>query len=424
MGKFKSFGVRLRFSMQMAFHGVMSNPLRSILTILGVTIGVAAVVSLMGIGEGARSAVVAQFESLGSNVVMVKSTDKATDFKPDLAYELKERVNTLTAMTPVAYGSADMKWRRSRGTISVIGVNSEFPYIRDHTMIAGNFFNEVQVGNNSKVAVLGYNLAAKLQGGRSPVGQTLTLNGYEYRIIGVLSQKGDGKGEGIDDKIVVPYTTAKKITKKNTVTELWGKTESSRDSELAVVQLSRIFRQKLGLENGANLSGSGNTSTLLGNLGNSGNIYQNEDVTVTVTSLDQMVEEADQANRIMSLLLGGIAAVSLLVGGLGIMNIMLVAVTERTGEIGVRRALGARQGDLIVQFMLESLYLSGIGAIVGVVLGVAGMDLFARYGFDAIVSFTAIRVAVSVALGCGVVFGVYPAINASMVPPVEALRSN
>lgn len=424
MGNFKSFGIRFRFSMQMALHGVMSNPLRSVLTILGVTIGVASVVSLMGIGEGARTAVIAQFESLGSNVVMVKSTNELTDFEPDLAYELKDRVKTLTAMTPVAYGSADMKWRRSRGTVDIVGVNSQFPYIRDHTMVAGNFFNEIQVENNSKVAVLGYNIANKLQGGRSPVGQTMTLDGFEYRIIGVLSAKGDGKGEGIDNKIVIPYTSAQKITKSKQVTELWGKTASSQDSELAVVQLSRIIRIKFDLDSGADLSGSAASSTILGDLGASDSASADEKATITVTSLDQMVEEADQANKIMSLLLGGIAAVSLLVGGLGIMNIMLVAVTERTGEIGVRRALGARQNDLVIQFMLESLYLSGIGAIVGVILGVAGMSLFTRYGFDAVVSFTAIKVAVTVALGCGVVFGVYPAINASTVSPMEALRSN
>jgi len=424
MGNFKSFGIRLRFSMQMALHGVMSNPLRSVLTILGVTIGVASVVSLMGIGEGARTAVIAQFESLGSNVVMIKSTDELTDFEPDLAYELKDRVKTLTAMTPVAYGSADMKWRRSRGTVDIIGVNSDFPYIRDHTMVAGNFFNEIQVENNSKVAVLGNSLANKLQGGRSPVGQTMTLDGYEYRIIGVLSAKGDGKGEGIDNKIVIPYTSAQKITSNKYVSELWGKTDSSQDSELAVVQLSRIIRIKFDLDGNADLSGSAGSSTILGDMGGSGGSSSDEKATITVTSLDQMVEEADQANKIMSLLLGGIAAVSLLVGGLGIMNIMLVAVTERTGEIGVRRALGARQSDLVIQFMLESLYLSGIGAIVGVILGIAGMSLFTRYGFDAVVSFTAIKVAVTVALGCGVVFGVYPAINASSVSPMEALRSN
>ncbi len=408
MANIKSFFVRLRFSMQMALHGTLANPLRSFLTILGVTIGVAAVVSLMGIGEGARKAVIDQFESLGSNVVMVKSTDKSTDFNPQKAYELLERVPNLIATTPVAYGEANMKWRRSRTKVNIIGVNASFPLIRDHQMLEGKFFNELQVENGSKVAVIGYSLANQLKGGRSPVGQSITLNNYEYRIVGVLAEKGKGKGEDIDNKVVIPYTTAKKITNQVNVPEIWGKAASSNDAELAVAHMTRIFdRASNILPDGTEIEAD-----------------TNKKKTVTVTSLDQMVAEADKANRIMSLLLGGIAAVSLLVGGLGIMNIMLVAVSERTGEIGVRRALGARQRDLIVQFMLESLYLSGVGAILGVVLGILGMRIFANYGFQTIVSGTAIQVAVSVALGCGLVFGVYPAISASNIPPVEALRRN
>ena len=223
-----------------------------------------------------------------------------------------------------------------------------------------------------------------------------------------------------------------------------GKAASNAKVELSVVQLGRIFRQEFGggsplvsnpgsdpAQNGAN---GGSTEVMPSggggevNAGDSGksddSALGTKDLPVTVTSLNAMVDQADQANRIMTLLLGGIAAVSLLVGGLGIMNIMLVAVTERTGEIGVRRALGARQIDLMVQFILEALYLSGIGAILGVVLGIVGLNVFARYGFDTAVSFTAIRVAVTVALGSGLVFGVYPAANAAAISPVEALRQN
>jgi putative ABC transport system permease protein len=143
---------------------------------------------------------------------------------------------------------------------------------------------------------------------------------------------------------------------------------------------------------------------------------------ITITSLNQLVEEADKANRVMTLLLGGIAAVSLLVGGLGIMNIMLVAVTERTEEIGIRRALGAKQGDLLTQFLLEALYLSAIGAIAGTAGGLWGLNLFGRYGFETAVSFQAIKVATIVALTSGLLFGIYPAISASSVMPVKALR--
>jgi len=143
---------------------------------------------------------------------------------------------------------------------------------------------------------------------------------------------------------------------------------------------------------------------------------------ITITNLNQLVREADRANWVMTLLLGGIAAVSLLVGGLGIMNIMLVAVAERTGEIGVRRALGAKQGDLVTQFLLEALYLSGIGVVAGVSVGLWGANLFAQRGFDTVVSLKSVTIATMVALGSGLLFGVYPAVSASSVPPAEALR--
>jgi len=408
-GWLKRMRVRLWFSMQMAGHGVMSNPLRSALTVLGVAIGVAAVVSLMGIGEGARLGVMKQFESLGSNVVKIEATATATAFKPDFAYELMERVGALDYVTPVATGKAEMRFRRTRGEIQILGTNEYFPIIRDNALRSGKFFNAVHVQDSLQVVVLGYSLAAGLNNGRDPVGQVMTIDGLEYYIIGVLAEKGKGQADDIDQKAVIPYTTAQRITKSRTVMELWGKASSAAEADLAVVQLSRIFRESTE-RTAAYAEEMG--------MGSSDNVETN----VKVTNLNQMIKEADKANRIMSLLLGGIAAVSLLVGGLGIMNIMLVAVTERTGEIGVRRALGARQGDLLVQFILESLYLSGFGALVGVLVGVLGLNIFARYGFDTMVSVTAIKVAVSVALGCGLVFGVYPAISASSVPPVEALR--
>lgn len=407
---FRGLMVRLWFSMQMAGHGAMSNPLRSVLTILGVAIGVAAVVSLMGIGEGARMGVMKQFESLGSNVVKIEAVQESAAFSPDLAYELMERVEALDYVTPVAVGKSDLRFRRLRAEVDVFGTNEYFPLIRDNALESGEFFNTLAVNRSLQVAVLGHNLAASLYNGRDPVGQVISLGGLEYNIVGVLAPKGKGQAEDIDDKVVIPYTTAQRITKKRVVTEMWGKASSAQEANLAVVQLSRIFRQQneratqYGEEMGLDIGGNDAEST------------------IKVTSLNQMIEEADQANRIMSLLLGGIAAVSLLVGGLGIMNIMLVAVTERTGEIGVRRALGARQTDLLVQFILESLYLSGIGAIAGVIIGIIGLNLFNQYGFNTMISVTAIKVAVSVALGCGLVFGVYPAISASSVPPVEALR--
>jgi len=451
--KLYSLLIRFWFTARMAAHGILANPLRSTLTILGVAIGVTSVVSLMGIGEGARQAVMQQFQSLGTNVIAIKANDPSVEFDPEEASELVERVEGLEMATPVVNTKAVMRWRRARGTVKVLGVNNQFPQIRDHDLLAGHFFTKWHVLQRSPVAVLGYNMGIGLMGGRNPVGQTITLGGQTYRIIGVLAAKGPGNAGGIDDKVVIPYTAAQKIAGKRTVEEIWGKAASKREADLAVVQLGRIFKRKLGLDQGAPTpvppgeeGEPGAVAKGRGEVMKAGVVMKapvvekvppgkrpggdgskpaipggGEDL-ITITNLNQLVREADKANRVMTLLLGGIAAVSLLVGGLGIMNIMLVAVTERTQEIGVRRALGAKQGDLLAQFLLEALYVSAIGAIAGIAAGVWGMNIFDRYGFETAVSFQAIKIATFVALGSGLLFGVYPAISASSVPPVEALR--
>lgn len=430
-----SFFIRFWFTIRMAAHGIISNTLRSFLTILGVAIGVASVVSLMGIGEGARQSVVAQFESLGSNVIEIKAQHSSVEFEPEYAEELVERVQGLEMATPVFHTSATMKWRRARGNVDIVGVNSDFHKIRDNALLSGNFFTELHVKQRSPVAVLGYNMGVGLMKGRNPVGQTFTLEGQTYRIVGVLEQKGSGNAEGIDDKIIIPYTSALKIADKRKVDQIWGKASSKEEADLVVVQLGRIFKRKLGLDQTAPTGApkEGEEGAVVENYYDPYYYYNEEEPSqpeipssgedlITITSLNQLVEEADNANRVMTLLLGGIAAVSLLVGGLGIMNIMLVAVTERTEEIGLRRAIGAKQSDLLLQFILEALYLSAIGAIAGTALGVWSLSLFERYGFSTAVNFQAIEIATIVALCSGLLFGVYPAISASALPPVEALK--
>lgn len=437
--KIYAFFVRCWFTSKMALNGVLSNTFRSALTILGVAIGVASVVSLMGIGEGARQSVIEQFESLGTNVISLKAHEADLEFQPDMVTELVERVNGLEMATPVTQTYTNMRWRRDRSEVDIVGVNEVFPNIRDHNVASGQFFSELHVEQRSYVAVLGYNVATELTGGRSPVGQTIALDGQSYRILGVLEQKGEGKAENIDDKVVIPYTTAQRINEKRTVEEIWGKADSTESAELATIQLGRIFKKELNGSKAKPIpTGPSGPETEQPPGGNEqpdgGGEGGNEDDKdsgssrkeqgMTITNLNQLVDEADQANRVMTLLLGGIAAVSLLVGGLGIMNIMLVAVTERTSEIGVRRALGAKKIDLLAQFLLEALYVSIIGVIAGVAVGVWSLSLFGNYGFPTAVSLEAIRIAATVALGTGLLFGVYPAISASSLPPVEALRRN
>ncbi|MDP3387948.1 MAG: ABC transporter permease [Eubacteriales bacterium] len=430
----KSFLIRMLFNSKMASSGLISNVLRTSLTVLGITIGVASVVSLMGIGEGARIAVVEQFESLGQNVIVMKANSGVYSFPADEYKEIMERVDAIKSATPVTNSKEYVRWRRTRGDVEILGVNSHYPEIKDHELLAGNFFTSLHVDTRSPVCVLGYNVAVSLLNGRSPVGYTITIDNLSFTIVGVLEEKGNGKAENIDNKIVVPYTTAMRMNDTRTVDEIWGKAMDEKDASLAIVQLGRIYSRKIqGTPvNTTNPDDGGEMPPeeiipdkpmpepppeTPGN-----DIFTKGDDIITITSLNQLVDEANDANRIMTLLLGGIAAVSLLVGGLGIMNIMLVAVSERTGEIGVRRALGAKKTDLLFQFMLEALYVSIIGCILGVFAGIWLINIFKSNGFAAVISLEAVRIATVVALTSGLLFGVYPAYMASNLSPVEALR--
>lgn len=437
-GKFVSFLIRLKFSAAMALHGITSNMLRTFLTVLGISIGVAAVVSLMGIGEGARQTVVEQFESLGQNVIIMKASNPEYYFEDDDVEELTDRIQGIDYATPVTYGDVPIRWRRTDTNLSFVGTNDKYPEIRDHKVVSGNFFTSLHVKMRSPVCVLGYNVAVKLMSGRSPVGQTIKVNGINYRILGVLAKKGDGNGDGIDDKIVIPYTSSMKILTDRSLKEVWAKCDTDEDVSLALVQLGRIYNRKI---NGTQLTNSSDASG--GDVGDDGGLIDgdisvetddsiseddssasltDEELPITITSLNSLVDQANKANQVMTLLLGGIAAVSLLVGGIGIMNIMLVAVTERTSEIGVRKALGAKQLDLLIQFLLEAVYVSIIGCIVGIVLGTLAINLANQYGLPAVISASSVKVAVTVAITSGLVFGVYPAVNASALEPVEALQ--
>lgn len=444
-GKISNLLVRLKFSAMMALDGITSNVLRTILTVLGISIGVAAVISLMGIGEGARRSIVAQFESLGENVIVIKSNAENVKFEIEEAEGLQDRISGIEYATPVIYTEdTPIRWRRDESEMNIVGVNENYPQIKDHPVASGNFFTSLHVKQRSPVVVLGFNVGNSLLNGRSPVGQTMKINGINYRIVGVLGEKGEGKGDGIDDKIVIPYTSAMKISGVRDILEIWAKSNNAEDAELAMVQLGRIYQRKVGIgsnirpDNGQGEEVPGEDGGVdmpieeptmpepmpeePGTPGGNENVFEKGEEPLTITSLNNLVQEADQANRIMTVLLGGIAAVSLLVGGIGIMNIMLVAVTERTGEIGVRRALGAKKEDLLIQFLLEAVYVSIIGCFVGVILGAWAVNIVARYGLSAVVSLDSVQIAVFVALGSGLLFGVYPAINASNLPPVEALK--
>ncbi|HHY39417.1 MAG TPA: FtsX-like permease family protein [Clostridia bacterium] len=474
--------IKLGFGFEMALGGIAQNRLRSLLTIIGVTIGVASVVSLVSIGEGARQVIVSQFESLGTNVIEVKSHHPRMRLKVEDAYELEERVPSIAAAMPVIETQAQVKWRRNvRKNVGILGVSEEFPFIRDHKLLAGRFFGLLHVKGRVRVAVVGYDLVDSLFDGRNPIGQGIYIDGQRYRVLGVLEPKGSKMAGGIDQKIVVPVTTAQRITKSYAVDAIWAKAKDRNSVDLAVVHISRVMRKKFGLKltsataalkeggsvegtGGSGSEGEGGQEDQAGEPGGeadtgegkvegarvtSGAVAEKtaiarvvggevvpygpgeqgptppsekEGPLLTITSLNEMVKEASKANRVMTLMLAGIASVSLLVGGLGIMNIMLVSVSERTAEIGLRKALGATRADLLYQFLVEAFLLSGFGGVLGVILGYAGARFLQLHGIETVITWGSSWVALGVAMIVGLAFGVYPAYVASGLSPVEALR--
>ncbi|HHY94675.1 MAG TPA: FtsX-like permease family protein [Firmicutes bacterium] len=446
--------MRLVFGLQTAVGGVASNRLRSAITMVGVTIGVASVVSLVAIGEGARLVIVRQFQSLGTNLIKVESHSLRAELRPEDAVDLEERVPTISIAMPVVKAEADIKWRRVRQTVKMLGVTADFPRLREQEMAAGHFFTPVQVQNRLRVVVVGYNLVDNLFQGRNPIGQRLYIGNQRFTVIGVLARKGAGMADDIDNKLVIPVTAAQRLTRVYRVNEIWCKAVNKDTVDAAVAQISRIYRKKFHIgeasAEGQEPGQPGRPDRVImkggraiyvgpgrrdqdpvriemprapGTPDESPDQQQPESsVLLTVTSLNELVQEASKANRVMTLMLGAIAGVSLLVGGLGIMNIMLVSVTERTGEIGLRKALGARRTDLILQFLLEAFLLSAFGGLVGLAAGWAGTGVIQRYGIEAAMTGGGSWAALIAALLVGLVFGVYPAYQASGLSPAEALR--
>lgn len=426
----RNWFIRGFFGFQTALGGVLTHKLRSFLTVLGVAIGVASLIVLLAIGHGARAAIAEQFESLGTNLITVASHRWDIRLTVGDADDLVDRVPTLTAGMPLLRGEdVQMKYRRMVTDVTMIGVTGDFPEVRDHDMLAGRFFSELHVQERMRVAVLGHDAWRRIFGSVNPVGEHLYLDGQRFTVIGILQPKGAGLAHDIDSQIVVPITAAQRVLLTGRVDELWLKAADARSVDPAVLQTSRILRHQFNISDGEEKGTNGHRPPEVPRM--PGDHYQPypgpmptdpEGAPLTITSLNALVQEAGEASRVMTMMLAGIASVALLVGGLGIMNIMLVSVAERTREIGIRKSLGAHPGDLVYQFMVEALVLSVLGGAVGIALGRTGVLLASRYGLETLVTLETFTAAFGAAAGVGVLFGVYPAYVAAQLEPVEALR--
>jgi len=385
--------------------------MRSFLTTLGIIIGVGAVIAMISIGQGAKREVEERFASMGTNLLFVRpgsisfrgrhsGIGSFNTLKIEDAKAIAEKCDAVRDVSPNVSTRAQTVFRNKNWNTSIQGVSSKYPEIRNWKVEEGVFFDENQVRSSAKVCVLGNEVKKNLFEDEDPLGQIIRINKIPFRVIGVLESKGESGGWfNIDDMILVPYTTAqRRLLGIDYIHSIDVSAVSMAKSAQAKLQIEKLLRERHRIAPGS------------------------ED-DFHVGNWSEIAQSATESTRILTILLGGIASVSLLVGGIGIMNIMLVSVTERIREIGLRMAVGARERDILLQFLTEAIVLSVLGGILGIGVGIAVSRLISHFaGWKTIVTFGAIALAFLFSASVGVFFGFYPARKASRLDPIEALR--
>lgn len=396
-----------------AWQAMGANRLRTFLTMLGMVIGVGAVILMLAIGQGAKDQVDQSIASMGSNLFIVMSGSStsggirmgagaASTLTLDDAQAISE-LPTIAAVAPVAPGTAQLIYGAGNWSTSVLGTTPNYLEVRNWDISAGSLFTDADVRAATRVALLGQTVVDNLFGGEDPVGQTIRIKNSPFMVIGVLGSKGQSlDGRDQDDAVIVPVTTAQRklfgSQFQGTVRFMMVQAISKNAMPGAERTINELLRQRHHLQDEAESD-------------------------FTVRNLTAVANAAAQSAQVMSLMLGAIASISLVVGGIGIMNIMLVSVTERTREIGIRMAIGARQRDILMQFLLEALMMSLVGCIIGVLIGVGGAVLVNVITQTVVViTFQSIAVSFFVAAGIGIFFGFYPANKAAKLKPIDALR--
>ncbi len=397
-----------------AMESLSANKTRSALTILGIVIGVAAVIAMLAVGAGAQNAITGSISGIGTNLLFVFSGNFSEDVRNPQPMTLGDaeaigdpfQAPSVEAVAPVLQSQAEVVFGREKANTTIYGVTPEYETVRNYTLLEGSFINEEHILGRGSVVLLGPEVADKLFGHREGVvGETIRIEGQPFRVIGVLEPKGGSSFGSQDDVILVPFSTAQiRLIRRSRdrVDVIFVQATSAESVQTAVDEISQVLRQRHRTAIGAD--------------------------DFSVLSQQDFVETAQTITGVLTIFLGGIAAISLLVGGIGIMIIMLVSVTERTREIGLRKAIGARRRDILIQFLTESSLLSMIGGIIGIGLGwliaygvgliaqASNTDLTPAVGVDAILLATIFSTAV------GLFFGIYPANRAANLEPVEALR--
>ena len=412
-------------SLSVALQALATNKMRSGLTMLGIIIGISAVITLVSVGQGVQAVVADQMEGIGSNLIfvmpgeleasrtsvqsMLRSVNISTlTYGDTLALADRRNAPDLVSVAPEFVASATIVSSNHNTQTSVAGTTPSYPAVRNFYPVMGAFISDEDMRSRARVAVLGqYVLKELYPSGIDPIGQMVKINRVPFRVIGVMEEKGVSSFSDDNDVVLVPLTTAqtrlfsgRDLSGDYTVSVIYGKAADESRLEAARDQIVRLLRRRHGL------------------------IYSTDKNDFTVLTQKDVGEVLQSLTAILTAFLGLIAAVSLLVGGIGIMNIMLVSVTERTREIGIRKAVGARRRDILMQFLIEAMVLSLLGGLVGIAIGVSG-TLGASRAVENLtlhLSISTILLATGFSMAVGLFFGIYPAVRASRLNPIDALR--
>lgn len=402
--------MNLRESIEVALEGLLANKMRAALTMLGVIIGVGAVIAMLAIGRGAQEQTMQRIQQMGTNVLIVRSGQSRQGavmggagtmevLTLDDSEAIVPRCPSVAKAVPEVRQNMQVKYKNANTNTTIFGTTPDYPSVRNYAVEEGRFFTDREVKAAQKVAVIGPTTAENLFGDVSPVGKHISIGGNRFKVVGITAAKGATGFMDPDDQILVPVTTAmRRLFGVQYIRAINVQAKSMALMSQASSEVQALLRKRHKLRDG-----------------------QEDDF--SIRNQAEVMEMAAETSRVFTMLLAGIAGVSLLVGGIGIMNIMLVSVTERTREIGIRKALGARRRDIMLQFLIESLVLSLLGGIFGLILGVAGSAVVGKLtGWGVSVSVQSMLLSFTFAAAVGIFFGLYPARQASRLNPIEALR--
>ena len=397
-------------SFLMAWASLIANKMRSILTMLGIIIGVAAVIALVSIGNGVKQDIQNSISSLGSNLLMVmQGAPRTPGVRPSAGsmkslkvadYEAIAKLDGVKAASPMTNGTYVVIYQNKNWTTSVSGVNANYLDVNNWSMKSGRFLSDKNIQNRERVAVVGKTVVKNLFGDENPVGAEIRVKNIPFRIIGVLNSKGSGAmGNDQDDMVIIPYTTAmERVEGVDYLRMIYvvGKDENGIDRLQSDIE--NLLRVRHGIKD-TNLDD------------------------FNIQNMNSIMETMEETTGTLTLFLGAVAAISLVVGGIGIMNIMLVSVTERTREIGVRKALGATYSVIVTQFLIEAVVISLMGGIIGIILGIGSSKLIGMAsGMSTVISIPTIVMSFAFSMAIGLIFGIYPARKAAKLNPIDALH--